>query len=146
MAENVDQDTFGIRKVDLDPYRFSPPGSMGWSSDDYEHILNHPEAAVQSDSIAPPNVPTTDLQELFISPDHSLEIQSLGKTVSDTAPTANPDKNEMSSQSKDRHESPGNENKAGQVKQQEEADLKYTLDTNPPAEPWLTKNINSHNQ
>jgi hypothetical protein len=157
MAKSVDHDEFNIRKVDLEAYRFSPPGSMGWSAAEYEHILNHPEAAVvQSESFSPPGVPSTELQELSASPDRKVDLETLEKSIPRTVPVVGRDKNKKAKSNliEIKEESSVAAEKAiqkigisesseDQVREEREKDENegYIIDTNPPAKPWLAKNI-----
>lgn len=147
MAKSVDHDEFKIRKVDLEAYRFSPPGSMGWSAAEYEHILNHPEAAVvQSESFSPPGVPSTELEELSASPDRKVDLETLEKSIPRTVPVVSRDKNKKESSvaaEKAIQKIGVSENSEDQIREEREKDENegYIIDTNPPAKPWLAKNI-----
>lgn len=147
MAKSVDHDEFKIRKVDLEAYRFSPPGSMGWSAAEYEHILNHPEAAVvQSESFSPPDVPSTELEELSASPDRKVDLETLEKSIPRTVPDVSRDKNKKESSvaaEKVIQKTGISESSEDQITEEREKDENegYIIDTNPPAKPWLAKNI-----
>lgn len=147
MAKSVDHDEFKIRKVDLEAYRFSPPGSMGWSAAEYEHILNHPEAAVvQSESFSPPDVPSTELEELSASPDRKVDLETLEKSIPRTVPDVSRDKNKKESSvaaEKAIQKTGLSESNEDQITEEREKDENegYIIDTNPPAKPWLAKNI-----
>ncbi|EST12494.1 hypothetical protein [Sporolactobacillus laevolacticus] len=147
MAKSVDHDEFKIRKVDLEAYRFSPPGSMGWSAAEYEHILNHPEAAVvQSESFSPPSVPSTELEELSASPDRKVDLETLEKSIPRTVPDVSRDKNKKESSvaaEKAIQKTGLSESSEDQITDEREKDENegYIIDTNPPAKPWLAKNI-----
>lgn len=147
MAKSVDHDEFKIRKVDLEAYRFSPPGSMGWSAAEYEHILNHPEATVvQSESFSPPEVPSTELEELSASPDRKVDLETLEKSIPRTVPDVSRDKNKKESSvaaEKAIQKTGLSESNEDQITEEREKDENegYIIDTNPPAKPWLAKNI-----
>lgn len=147
MAKSVDHDEFKIRKVDLEAYRFSPPGSMGWSAAEYEHILNHPETAVvQSESFSPPDVPSTELEELSASPDRKVDLETLEKSIPRTVPDVSRDKNKKESSvaaEKVIQKTGISESSEDQITEEREKDENegYIIDTNPPAKPWLANNI-----
>ncbi|MCA0987843.1 hypothetical protein [Guptibacillus algicola] len=76
-----------IPKLDLEDFRFSPPGSMGWSYAEYEKIIDSGQAELEVDttsSLKTPPVPTTDLKELPPGNGTIIEIpkSSIGSTES----------------------------------------------------------------
>lgn len=76
-----------IPKLDLEDFRFSPPGSMGWSYAEYEKIIESGQAELEVDttsSLKSPPVPTTDLKELPPGNGTMIEIpkSSIGSTKS----------------------------------------------------------------
>ncbi|MCL1631313.1 hypothetical protein M3N64_05030 [Sporolactobacillus sp. CPB3-1] len=130
MADHVDDETFEIRKVDLEAYRFSPPGSMGWSASEYERILSHPEADIQSENFAPPGVPSKTLSELSRLPDRQLALQTPG-----TEPDQNHEKKKKQTVEAEQSTAPSK-------KQEREPENEgYIMDTNPPEKPWLAQHL-----
>ncbi|WP_377889558.1 hypothetical protein [Alkalihalobacillus sp. R86527] len=56
-----------IPKLELEEFRFSPPGSMGWSYAEYEKIIDSGQQALEVDtnsSLTSPPIPSTTLKEL----------------------------------------------------------------------------------
>jgi hypothetical protein len=155
MTKEMSLNDFEIRKVDLETYRFSPPGSMGWSAAEYEHILNHPEAASSSESFSPPGVPSTALQELSSSLEHQVELQSLDVQSSEDSTARIPKKedekkpNIIEIKNKSIISNEKETNKANQLESEaenqedpdKEEDSGYIIDPNPPAKPWLANHL-----
>ncbi|MFX3617151.1 MAG: hypothetical protein ACE3JK_06465 [Sporolactobacillus sp.] len=79
MTEKKQAKNYTIPKVELQQFRFSPPGSMGWSAADYDEILQKPEIGIETTPSTVPSIETTELNELSVSPDHTTELADLVK-------------------------------------------------------------------
>lgn len=126
MTEPVNLDNITIPVVDLDLYRFSPPGSMGWSEAEYEQLITDPERTIQTDTFSPPRVPQTEWTELSVSEDRVDSVL--------------PEKEEIDT------DKTGTAVPANEVPDTETAEIAPSSDEpkedfiqtpNPPARPWL---------
>lgn len=155
----IHNDDVEIPKVDLERYRFSPPGSMGWSAAEYEEILQHPDTDFQSEPFSPPSVPLIDLKELSLSPDHQVDLPKTEwaeeKARSERKKKGPPKTDTKNVQSESVTAADGQET-IKEIKHDEwtenpqerthEADneekrSEFIIDPNPPAGPWLAKNL-----
>ncbi|WP_100488063.1 hypothetical protein [Sporolactobacillus pectinivorans] len=142
MAKPVNLDEIKIPKVDLEHYRFSPPGSMGWSAAEYDQLLNHPEIGIQTETFSPPEVPDTSLTELSLSSEHLVSGEMTEKPekvhssidVDDEIPK---EKTEVKKEkTKGIHEEKTESEKI------KVPDPTYVVSENPPAKPWIAKKFN----
>jgi hypothetical protein len=149
MTKEMSLNDFEIRKVDLEAYRFSPPGSMGWSAAEYEHILNHPEASPSTDFFSPPDVPLTVVQELSPSLEHQVELQSQEVQSSEDSKARIPKKEdetkpniiEIKNKSIISNEKETNKANQSESEAEDQEDSGYIIDPNPPAKPWLANHL-----
>lgn len=126
MTEPVNLDNITIPVVDLDLYRFSPPGSMGWSEAEYEQLITDPERTIQTDTFSPPRVPQTEWTELSASKDRIDSVlpatEDIDKGRTGTALPVN--------------EVPDTET-VETVPSGDESQEDFIRTPNPPARPWL---------
>ncbi|WP_010631703.1 hypothetical protein [Sporolactobacillus vineae] len=151
--------------VDLDRYRFSPPGSMGWSEAEYEELITDPERTIQTETFSPPEVPQEEWVELSVSKDRaggdlpfSSEHERASDTVDASATVTPPDKRpkqrspeKKSKQSPEKkleqrtEELPGKEipdrEKTAVLEVNDPLIEEYVKSPNPPARPWLAKQV-----
>ncbi|RYM05628.1 hypothetical protein EWH99_05335 [Sporolactobacillus sp. THM7-7] len=118
-----DNDAFAIPKVDLEQYRFSPPGPMGWSASEYEKILDDPEKKMQeSASFAPPAVPSATLIAL---PQSSAREAILSQADWEKEEPASESTSEETDKGADENkEEKKEEDKKGEIIQNKEAEKK----------------------
>jgi hypothetical protein len=141
--------------VDLDRYRFSPPGSMGWSEAEYEELITDPERTIQTETFSPPEVPQAEWVELSVSKDRAdLPFSNKQERANDTvdalvaetppeknleqSPEKNPEQNigELSEK-----EIPNREKAAAREVNDRSIEEEYVQSPNPPARPWLAKQV-----
>jgi hypothetical protein len=131
VTERVNLDNLTIPIVDLDRYRFSPPGSMGWSEAEYEQLITDPERTIQTDTFSPPKVPQTEWTELSASKDRADgSLPATEKMVIETVGTEIPVKE--ASDLEKAETTPINEEQKNDYSRSD-----YIPSPNPPARPWL---------
>lgn len=142
MAEPVNLDEIKIPKVDLEHYRFSPPGSMGWSAAEYDQLLNHPEIGIQTETFSPPEVPNTSLTELSLSSERlvSGEMAEKPEKVRSSAAVDAETPKEKTEVKKEKKKEIQEEKTESEHKKV--PDPTYIVSENPPAKPWIAERSN----
>lgn len=122
-----------IPLVNLDDYRFSPPGSMGWSEAEYEQLITDPERTIQTNTFSPPEVPQTDWIELSLSKERAAvgSASESGSSAERASGLTEPKPAETEETNPDQTRA---KSKTGRAEV-------YIQSPNPPALPWLALSV-----
>ncbi|RYL93267.1 hypothetical protein [Sporolactobacillus sp. THM19-2] len=141
----AEQDPFKIPKVDLETYRFSPPGSMGWSAQDYEKLLNHSEEPDVSDPFLPPLIPQDALTELASSVEYQIELPVVRDIENTPSEVQREDIKPVDVKQKKTtgqpKQEPVRESDGHDTSEKESIYQDLILTGNPPAKPWMADQL-----
>lgn len=125
-----------IPLVNLEDYRFSPPGSMGWSEAEYEQLITDPERTIQTETFSPPEVPQTEWVELSLSEERAAVDSA---TQSGLTAEGKSNQNESNPDVPRAVKPQTVQSGAGQTEA-------YTQSPNLPSPPWLASNVSGKRQ